>query len=24
VDPSGLHFFDPTGGQRVELWQGTD
>jgi multiple sugar transport system ATP-binding protein len=23
VDPSGLHFFDPTGGQRVELWQGT-
>jgi multiple sugar transport system ATP-binding protein len=22
VDPAGLHFFDPTGGQRVEVWQG--
>ena len=21
VDPAGLHFFDPTGGQRVEVWQ---
>ena len=22
VNPAGLHFFDPIGGQRIEVWQG--